>query len=195
MALVKIALKEWAVVIRALELGRQLFILRKGGLAETSLGFELAHPEFVFYPTWEHQQRDQLQPEYQGWFDELRPEKPARLSITAMAQATEVLEAPADRSRWRAARALHIWSDAYIDMRYDYRPDLPLRIVLLRARRLDQAVTIPVSKRYAGCRSWVGLDQDVPFVPNHPALDEQAFHEASGRLCNALGIGASVPDN
>ena len=191
----KIALKEWSVVVRALEQGRQIFILRKGGLAETSLGFELAHPEFVFYPTWEHQQRDQLQPEYQGWFDELRSEEPERLRITAVAQATEVLEAPADRSRWRAARDLHIWSDSYIDMRYEYRPDLPLRIVLLRAGRLKQAVEIPASRGYAGCRSWVDLDQDLSFAQPGPALDAQAFQAARGRLCNALGIGTKAPDN
>jgi hypothetical protein len=185
---VKIALKEWAAVIRALELGRQIFLLRKGGLAETSLGFELAHPEFVFYPTWEHQQREQLQPEFQTWFDELKPGDPERLRITAFAEAAEVLDAPADRGRWSQARDLHIWSDDYIDMRYDYRPELPLRIVLLRGSRLHTPVEIPVTRRYSGCRSWVELDADIPLHSAAPALSETDFLTAKKRLCNALEI-------
>lgn len=191
----KTALKEWAAVIRALELGRQIFLLRKGGLAETSLGFELAHPKFVFYPTWEHQQREQLRPEFQPWFDELRPGDPERLRITGIAEASEVIEAPADRERWRQARDLHIWSDDYIDMRYGYRPELPLRIVLLRASRLETPVEIPLAGRYGGCRSWVDLDADIPVQSSAPALDETDFLNAKKRLCNALEIDIERPNH
>jgi hypothetical protein len=185
---VKIALKEWAAVIRALERGRQIFLLRKGGLAETSLGFELAHRRFVFYPTWEHQQREQLRPAYQPWFDELEPRDPKRLGITAVAEAAEVLEAPTDRSLWRRASDLHVWSEDYINIRYDYRPDLPLRIVLLRVARLATPVEIPWTKRYAGCRSWVELDAEVPTENAARALSESEYLAARQALCNALGI-------
>lgn len=184
----KIALKEWAAVIGALESGRQIFLLRKGGLAETSLGFELAHPEFVFYPTWEHQQREQLQPEFQSWFDELQPGNPNRLSITAAAEAVDVIEAPADRTCWRNARELHVWSDSYIDMRYDYRPDLPLRIVLLRARKLPQAAEIVADKRYRGCRSWVELNEEIAVEGGQKALSDEQFAQARKRLCTALDL-------
>lgn len=141
-----IALKEWATVIRALAQGEQIFILRKGGLAETKRGFELAHRKFVFFPTWEHQQREQLAGPYKGWFDQLEPGDPSKLRISAMAEAAETLEAPADRERWRAAIGLHVWNDAYINMRYDYRPDLPLRLVLLRASVLPEPMEIPADQ-------------------------------------------------
>lgn len=188
-----VALKEWAAVIRALESGRQIFLLRKGGLAETSLGFELAHPEFVFYPTWEHQQRDQLQPEFQRWFDELQPGDPSRLTITATAKAVGVIEAPADPARWQRARELHVWSDSYIDMRYGYRPDLPLRIVLLRVSRLASAVEISADKRYGGCRSWVELNGDIPLGGSEPTLSDERFLDARQRLCSALEVNLRAP--
>lgn len=184
----KIALKEWAAVIRALELGKQIFLLRKGGLAETHLGFELKHPRFVFYPTWEHQQREQLKPQFRPWFDELEPKPGRNLTISALAEASSVLEAPADRERWRHADDLHIWSDDYLRMRYEYRPDLPLRIVLLRAYRLQKPVQITDDRRYGGCRSWVDLNEEVAVNNAQPALTDRELETSRKRLCDALAV-------
>ncbi|MBI1357514.1 MAG: DUF1802 family protein [Acidobacteria bacterium] len=188
----KIALKEWAAVIRALERGRQIFLLRKGGLAETKRGFELAHPEFVFYPTWEHQQRAQLQPAYQPWFDETAPTDETSVHVTAGARAAEIIEAPPDPSAWEAVRDRHVWSDDYIRMRYDYRPDLPLRIVLLRVFRLPKAEEIPYDRRYGGCRSWVELYDDVEIVKALPVLDEGVFMRERSALLEGLGLQAKT---
>jgi hypothetical protein len=41
------ALKEWAVVCRALEEGRQVMLLRKGGILEYRQGFEVRHEKFL----------------------------------------------------------------------------------------------------------------------------------------------------
>ena len=41
------ALKEWAVVCRALEEGRQIVLLRKGGILEYREGFEVKHDKFL----------------------------------------------------------------------------------------------------------------------------------------------------
>ncbi|HYP14576.1 MAG TPA: DUF1802 family protein, partial [Bryobacteraceae bacterium] len=60
-----VALKEWASVVNALELGSQILLLRKGGIAESaSGGFKLRYPEFLFFPTFEHQHRDYLKTSY-----------------------------------------------------------------------------------------------------------------------------------
>ncbi|HVZ81376.1 MAG TPA: DUF1802 family protein, partial [bacterium] len=50
-----IALKEWAVVLKALEEGKQTILLRKGGIAEEGGEFKPEHPEFFLYPTFEHE--------------------------------------------------------------------------------------------------------------------------------------------
>src|SRR4029077_16387625 len=54
----KHAFKEWAVICRALALGKQALILRKGGIAETSGEFEVEHTRFWLFPTYLHQQND-----------------------------------------------------------------------------------------------------------------------------------------
>ena len=53
-----IALKEWAVTVRALAEGEQLLTLRKGGIREENKHFELEHERFFLYPTFDHQRND-----------------------------------------------------------------------------------------------------------------------------------------
>src|SRR3954454_13636398 len=50
-----IALKEWAVTVRALAEGEQLLTLRKGGIREENRHFEIEHDRFFLYPTFDHQ--------------------------------------------------------------------------------------------------------------------------------------------
>ena len=45
------ALKEWAIVCKALEEGRQVLLLRKGGIMEYRQGFEVKHNNFLLFPT------------------------------------------------------------------------------------------------------------------------------------------------
>jgi hypothetical protein len=59
-----IALKEWAVAVRALRDGRQTLLVRKGGIREETREFRVQADEFLFFPTYEHQNVDQLQPAF-----------------------------------------------------------------------------------------------------------------------------------
>ena len=61
----QVALKEWAVTVKALAEGQQILLLRKGGIHEESKDFRVIHPEFLLYPTFEHQREDLLREEYQ----------------------------------------------------------------------------------------------------------------------------------
>ena len=62
-------LKEWAIVCKALEEGRQVILLRKGGIMEYKYGFEVKHSNFFLYPTYEHQSKESLQPDYVNKLD------------------------------------------------------------------------------------------------------------------------------
>ena len=53
-----IALKEWAVTVRALAEGEQLVTLRKGGIREDNKHFEVEYDRFFLYPTFDHQRND-----------------------------------------------------------------------------------------------------------------------------------------
>ena len=60
-----IALKEWAVTVRALAEGEQLVTLRKGGIREAERHFQLEHERFFLYPTFDHQRNDLVRESHQ----------------------------------------------------------------------------------------------------------------------------------
>ena len=175
----KTALKEWAVVIEAMAAGHQIFLLRKGGIAETGPGFEPglkpAHREFLAFPTWEHQHLDSVRPEFHYLFSNIAEPNPENLEIRYSGQVADVLTAPRSRSEIEHLNSRHIWTDNYVDKRYEYRPDLPLFVVIVRLFRLREPHIIPLDPRYAGCRSWVELSEDAPTDALEPVLDDVAF--------------------
>lgn len=171
-----VALKEWAAVVEAIARGRQILLLRKGGLAEGG-GFQLRHREFLFFPTWEHQHARYLRPECASLLAPEPPDVPIRL----LARVTDVVPAPAIDGL-RAAGDLFVWNDDYLRQRCDYRPDLPLHLILVRAYRLAAETRIPNRPSYAGCKSWVQLSEDIPVDGAAPALGEEEFQRLRGRL-------------
>src|SRR4051812_17437412 len=74
-------LKEWATVCHALEAGRQVVLLRKGGIYESAGEFEVENREFLLFPTFLHQNLRMLKPEAHAGFEphpaEPSPGKPA----------------------------------------------------------------------------------------------------------------------
>ncbi len=72
----QIALKEWAVTVQALAQGRQVLLLRKGGIHEEGKDFRVVHPAFLLYPTYEHQREDLLKPAAQPSLKQLLAETP-----------------------------------------------------------------------------------------------------------------------
>ncbi len=183
----QVALKEWAVLLEAMAVGRQIFLLRKGGIAEGSSGFELKHREFLFFPTWEHQQTAALQASYHDLLDQLQPPDPGTIEIRYAGQVEQVREAPRSLNEIAALDGQHIFTDAYLQKRYEYRPDLPLYIVVVRLMRLAEPVRIPNERRYAGCRSWVDLDQPVETAELQPVIEQVEFDALRDRLTTVLG--------
>lgn len=147
------ALKEWAVVVWALGQGLQILLLRKGGIAEEEGEFRLAAPEFFLYPTYEHQQADLLQPPFAETFRTLAAQAPSEgdILLRHYAAVTEVIPAPS-LPRMKQWRDSFVWNDAFLEKRYDYRPEAPLRILLLRTYRLPEPLRLPERAQYAGCR-------------------------------------------
>src|SRR5687768_14259909 len=75
MNILMIALKEWAIVCKALEEGKQMLLLRKGGIMEYRKGFEVKHNEFLLYPTFEHQSVESIKAEYKEKLKEILEEQ------------------------------------------------------------------------------------------------------------------------
>ena len=55
-----VALKEWAVTIKALTEGKLIMLLRKGGISEETRDFQLVSPAFYLLPAYEHQKPELL---------------------------------------------------------------------------------------------------------------------------------------
>ena len=89
------ALKEWASAIQALENGRQIMVMRKGGIVEETKHFELKSPAFYLYPTYEHQRKELIKSSDQSYVEESLAEwvpEASTVRITSYAEVTQDLE-------------------------------------------------------------------------------------------------------
>lgn len=183
------ALKEWAVVCRALELGRQVVLLRKGGILEYKKGFEVRHDRFLMFPTFEHQSKDHLQPDYAPILDEVIQKQPpaGTTRITCYAEARHVAELT-DRSKLKQLQQFHIWNERYVNARMDYNPSKPMSVILLRVFSLDKPIDVQNSQEWAGCKSWVPLD--IENVGSRPVLGNSEFDNAAKEFREVLSLEA-----
>ena len=168
-----VGLKEWDTVCDALRSGRQIILLRKGGIAEGPGGFQIEHRQFVLFPTFLHQDYRMLKPEAHPQY---RPQlsEPDHLKIDTAAAITNIVQL-ANREQLANLDAEHIWTAPLIDMRFSYKPELPLYLLIVRAFRLPAPTTIANTPRYAGCKSWVPLDQQVDCTGARPVLDDAVY--------------------
>jgi hypothetical protein len=169
----QVALKEWATVCRALESGRQMILLRKGGIYESGGEFEVENREFLLFPTYVHQNLKMLKPsEHEGF--EPRSEEPGEVVLSVAGVVTDIIELKS-RQQMDALDDEHVWTEPLIDMRFSYKPENPLYLLLIRAYRLHQPQTIANTPAYAGCKSWVPLDLPVELGDALPVLDDVKF--------------------
>lgn len=176
----QVALKEWAVVQRALLEGRQIMLLRKGGLIEETGDFDLRARQFLIYPTYEHEteRKGDIRPEFEAWLHEEEERKPAAgiVRIEAVCEVAEIIRANHAESLIHLAGE-HIWSEQFIHGRFDWEPYKPVFLILVRAYQLAQPVELRIRPDYGGCRSWVSLEEPIPTAGAVPAISsKEDFH-------------------
>ncbi len=175
-----IALREWAVAVRALETGRQVIVLRKGGIAEETREFRLESPKFYLFPSFEHQRPNLVIPEVSGAVEETQAEAaltPGFVTVTSFAEVAEELEVT-DAETLKRLEGLHIWTEDYAEERLKWKKTKPLHVLVLRVYRLDEPQTIPLREEYGGCKSWIQL-QDLNVSSMIPVLDDEQFRRQS----------------
>ena len=189
-----LALKEWAVAVKTLGRGEQVLIIRKGGIHRDDRDFRLVHPEFLLYPTYEHQKEELIKPEHHGTLAETR----AEADISGLVDLTYFCQV-VDRFELRDEPTLdtisdhHIWTDDYAHTRLHWRPKQPLTVALLRVYALQQPQALPVLDEYAGCKSWVELGQDLPLGLMTPVLSDDEFKERCDAVRGSLGAVSVAP--
>jgi hypothetical protein len=179
-----IALKEWDLTIRELLAGRQAILLRKGGILEADNQFELEHRRFLFYPTFIHQNPDMVKPGRRADIRAL-PAEPAEVEITGLGEVARILEVPS-RAAMDQLRDLHPWDEPLIDMRFNYRAEKPLFLVIIRAFALPEPVRLANTIAYAGCKSWVPLEREIVVDGAVQALPEPALQAIVARIENTF---------
>jgi len=157
-----LALKEWSIVCRALEEGKQSVLLRKGGILEYKDGFEISQKIFVVYPTLEHQSKEYLQQDYLREFELLLEKNDPTFedktnTITILAQI-EGMQEFNDESKLAKLEKYHIWNEKYVNMRMSYNPKKPMNALLLRIYKLPEPISIKVNPEWAGCKSWINIE-------------------------------------
>jgi hypothetical protein len=180
------AFKEWAVICRALAEGGQAIVLRKGGIAEAGGDFRVEHTRFWLYPTYAHQQATALAPEAQPLLRKAEADRPPEgtVRLTHFAEVAGIYHLQNLVSALRIS-GLHLWSPATVQTRFAYRAP-GLYVLAVRVYRAPQAVELPETPEYAGCRSWVDLGTELSTEGAVPVLDDEAFNEVRRRLDNLL---------
>lgn len=148
------ALKEWAEVIDALRRGEQINLLRKGGIADPAFGVEAER--FYLYPTWFHK-------------GEAEPRSKVEIACWAEVARTWRLS---DATLLELIAPLVALPRATVEARYRFRAEQALYVIALRVFELPSPVGVAFNEAYAGCRSWISLDDEIAIDGSRQVLSD-----------------------
>ena len=180
------AFKEWAGVCRALGLGRQILILRKGGIAEGSRGFEVTDKQFFLYPTYLHQSPTGVVPEWRDVMEACVDRAPGQVAIEHYAIVSSWLRIRTIE-KLRALKGLHVWSDEVVEERFRRWAEESVVALMVRVYALPQPLLLPELPAYAGCKSWLTLSEQVPLAGARAVLMDAEFERKLADVKAALG--------
>lgn len=192
----RIAFKEWAVVVDALLRGEQIIILRKGGIHEARGGFKVEHERFWLFPTLFHQQRESVIRTAQARYDAIAPLLPGPDKVR--------IEGFCEVADWRQIESLkdaqnlrdqHVWTDEVIADRFEWGRQKNIFALAVFAYKLSRAVELPMLPQYGGCKSWIELAEDLDIKGAQPVLGNQQFEAALARFrSSCAGPAGATPD-
>jgi len=170
------AFKEWAVVCRALGSGRQIIILRKGGIAEAPGGFEVTDKQFFLYPTYLHQSPTSVVPAWSDALSQCVNPAPGKVTIEHYAMVQSWVRVRT-MDKLKALRGEHILADAVVEERFKRWAEDSVHALMVRVYELPEPVAIPELDTYAGCKSWLTLAEQVPLTGARPVLEDADFEK------------------
>ena len=185
---VQVALKEWAVTAKVLSQGKQILILRKGGIHQEDKNFRIIHPNFLILETYEHQKPELVKPEFSDMCQSLIDSPPLDEGVVLFnlwAKVTHKFELR-DEQDLLKINENHLWTGDYAKSRFHWRPSQPLTIALLRVYKLHEPIEVPVSSEFAGCKSWIEFNKPVEIGEMTPVLDESQYKKISKSLKEIL---------
>ncbi|WP_189004708.1 DUF1802 family protein [Deinococcus roseus] len=177
------ALKEWDAQVQILLAGQHAVLIRKGGIIEKNLEFEIEHRAFFLYPTHLHQNKLELKPEHHALLKENAADSEVVFSGFAEVQAVWKIENLDVALQLETFQAL---SQKAIERRFNYRNKPYLHVLLLKVSRLEYAFQLHETPEMMGCVSWVPLDQVHTRVAS-PVRSEAQLQQVFQQLVELLG--------
>ena len=177
-----IALKEWAVICRALAAGEQSILLRKGGIAESGGAFSVEHTRFWLYPTYVHQQQNGIRAEARPLLEEAQAARPSggTVCLSHWAEVTGVYHVH-DLTRALLLAHLHYWSEETVRQRFAYR-EPGVYVLATRVYRAPAMHTIAETAAYQGCKSWVELAAPLETGDSAAVLGDRDYQDVKWNL-------------
>jgi hypothetical protein len=178
------ALKEWAVAVKALERGDTTLVVRKGGIREKA--FAVLETRFLLFKSYEHQNSEQLKPEYHELLRSIpRKQDDGPVILTSFVEVQGAYEV-SETQELEVLGPYHIWTPEYAESRLKWRPKKPLTVLVLRTYLLPKPIELPYRAEYGGCKSWIELEKSVPLRGSRPALGDGRFMELAAPALEAL---------
>jgi hypothetical protein len=152
----RIAFKEWAAVVLALERGLQDVVFRRGGIAEERDAFEACHDAFLLWPTYHHQQRAGLDARHHRLFDEAVTSQPVDglCRITSWARVLDLHILTSER-QLDALEARHVYARDVLLERLHAPRGRAFYVLDVSVSLLDEPLWVRLGAEHAGCRSWI----------------------------------------
>jgi hypothetical protein len=176
------ALKEWASVVTAILEGKQNILIRKGGIIEKHDCFEVESEQFLFYPTFLHQDVTRIDEVNHDYLDKAQQFKlnDSQIMVSGFAQVVEIFKV-SHFEQLQAVLPLTIYNQHHIELLWNWKPEKPCYVLLLKAATLETPVAITEKPEYGGCVSWIELDEVKQQLCSNqplnlmPALSDTAF--------------------
>jgi len=189
-----IALKEWGSVVTAIVEGHQHILIRKGGIIEKHDCFEVESNDFLFYPTFLHQDATRIDASKHHYLKQAEQFKrdDKTVNVTAFATVDKVLKVNRFE-QLQAALPLTIYNQHHIELLWHWKPEKPCYILLLKAFTLTSPIAVTDKPDYGGCVSWIELDEVKQQIDTHqpiemvPVLDDDAFAKIKTELKALVG--------
>ncbi len=155
----EVAFKEWSAVVEALGNGQQSVILRKGGIHEKGGRFSPAYSSFLFFPTFEHQNKEDIRAEFLNLFAKENKEETEKIAFEYFAKLEKSWEIR-NLEQLLGFSSFHIWSEEVLRKRFEFGKEKGVFLMLVRIYRLPAISYVENQSSYGGCKSWGTLKNE-----------------------------------
>ncbi len=162
------ALKEWSSVIDALGRGDQVVLIRKGGIADPSFGIEAQR--FYLYPTYFHQGESEHRPS---------------VDVTHWCEVVKTWTL-GDRDALGRLEPIVAIPRETLEARYRFRPDQALHVIGVRTYALPRPARVAFREHYAGCLSWISLDDEIDVDGSSSVIPEPVLQSKLANIAHII---------